>query len=783
MEIDKDKQTLAKFEIARRLDRAEKERVRKRLLAALEQLREHDFAVLFHDEIIEKLSQYLCELDFGKDQESVLAILDDLGVACCSSEAGVRERALMILCVFSEHALKNNSHILVHKIADIFIQWLEYETEYIPGFAGICQQIQKISLKFLGSDFLREAEELLDLLHEIQSGALEKSNIIKGMIAKTQDGIAKKDILADLTEIYLNVADDHNRVAGVLLKSLGKRAVIFLLNKLMHSDVKEQRFLLMRLIPEAGKSAVSVFEECLEKNPPWYVIRNIICMIAENGDPALFNLVKPYLRYSDIRVQQQAIVCIRMLGGEEMKQRLVAALPEVHDELKIWLVMELGRYSGSDVASVLLDLFERRGLFSAPVAEELLIKLCIALKAFPCQRTVKDLKQLIEERRQIPLATDKIRTLAEEVLAVVTPKVRHESKGEMDALNALSFDSDPILEHTAKRRQSDFIEEIHNIVGKGNIGKATEMVYAEAVRVIGERDFKSAELFRDKLLEINPMALSQALKISELLEKEKGSTITGHHIEIWSALYEKMTTEEFNALHFAMKRETYGPEEIIVRSGEMDPCLFFVNSGLVHLSCLCGHKETFLKRLQPGEVIGVGQFFSVSVWTVSLVSQSVANVHVLERDRFLALKKSFPHLEKKLHEFCLKYDLIPWLLQMTGSDRREFARYPLSVLIDSVLLDPYGVQEQHAVKGEMIDISRGGFSFSIGMLNEERAKVLLGRQIISEIHLGAGNVLKCFGKIVGVRFPRDATKNCSVHVKVYSLIEQNDIMRCMASSL
>jgi len=279
------------------------------------------------------------------------------------------------------------------------------------------------------------------------------------------------------------------------------------------------------------------------------------------------------------------------------------------------------------------------------------------------------------------------------------------------------------------------------------------------------------------MLEINPMALSQVLEVGELIEKEKSSTITGHHIEIWSALYEKMTTEEFNALHYAMKRETYNPEETIVESGETDPSLFFVNSGLVRLSCLCGDKETFLKRLQPGEIIGVGQFFSFSVWTVSLISQNISQIHVLERERFMALKDRFPDLEKKLHDFCLQYDLVPRLLQMTGGDRREYARYPLSVTISSMLLDSYGKMEQRSIEGEMIDISRGGLAFATGIENKENAKNLLGRQIVSEIHLKSGDTLKCFGKIVGVRFPGIIGQECSIHVKFSTLMNQTEVMR------
>ena len=777
MEIDKEKQVLARFEMMRKLDRAEKERAHSRFLKGLGELEDNNFEILSNDEFVENLSRHLCTMDFCKDHESAMSLLDSLGAGCCSNDQSVRERALVVLSVFSEHALEVNNFEFIRKIAGILLKWLETETQYLAGFGVICQQIHKVGVKLLGNNFLNEAEELLALLSNIQSGALEKSNTIKGMVAKTLESLAKIDILGSLTSTYLDLSDHNYKIAGNLLKSLGRRSAIYLLNRLMHSENKEERFHIMRLIPKTGEVAISVFEECLKKNPPWYVVRNIIFMISEIGDTSFFSLIAPYLQYPDIRVQQQVINCIRIFGGEELKERLLLALSKVHDELKIRLVMKLGRSEGSDVASALLDLFEKRGSFSKPAAEELLERLCLALKSFPSRRTIKNLKQLMAERKRSPADTDKIVAIAQGVLSVVEPKVRHDAKGEIDALDELSFDSDPVLEQNAKKQIRDLIEEVQGFVGNGNMGKATEMLFSEAMRAAKDRDFRVAELLRDKMLEINPMALSQVLEVGERIEEEKSSTITGHHIEIWSTLYEKMTTEEFNALHYAMKRETYNPEETIVKSGETDPSLFFVNSGLVRLSCMCGHKDTFLKRLQPGEIIGVGQFFSVSVWTVSLVCQNTAQIHVLERERFLALKEKFPDLEGKLHDFCLQYDLVPKLLQMTGSDRREYARYPFSVTINSILLDSYGKKEQRSIQGEVIDISRGGLAFSIGVANKENAQLLLGRQIISEIHLKSGDTLKCFGVIVGVKFPQITDRDCSVHVKFYTLMGQTDVMR------
>ena len=124
------------------------------------------------------------------------------------------------------------------------------------------------------------------------------------------------------------------------------------------------------------------------------------------------------------------------------------------------------------------------------------------------------------------------------------------------------------------------------------------------------------------MLEINPLALTEVIRLGEIIDEEKSTTLNNHHVEVWSGLYEKMSTEEFNGLYHALRQESYSPGEAIVNTGDNDSSLYFVNAGAVTLSCQSGNKESFLKRLQPGEVIGVGPFFSVSVWTVSMTAQS-----------------------------------------------------------------------------------------------------------------------------------------------------------------
>ncbi len=773
MQIDKEKLEKAKLEISRQLEKAEKDRLLQRLQKGVDELAGHNFAILANDQFVEELTEYLCSDQFLTDREKGSSVVENIGAACCSEDKDVRSRALVILSVFSEFALENDEDFYIRKLSNIYVNWLKVETIYLPGFGVVCQKIQNIGSKLLTNKCWVEADKLLITLNSILDGRLKKNNVIKGMIAKVSENIASKNVLIDLTKTYLDTLNRDHKKAGTVLKNLGRRAVIFLLNKMMHSTDRTERFRLMGLIPQTGASVRFIFEECLQKTPPWYVIRNIVFMISEIGDSSLFYLIEDYLHHPDIRVQKEVIDCIEKLGGDKIKDRYLLALKKVNDELKIGLVMKLNQFPGNDVAIALLDLFEKRAQFSDTIRKDLLSVLCIALKSYPNPKAVKVLSLYLNELKKARTSPDHI-LIAEEVLSVIKPKVRHDLKTQVASMNEPDFDYDPVSTDDAKRRINTFLDEIQQVVGKGDVGKASEMMYSEAVRAARNKDFIVAEILRDRILEINPIALSEVLEIGEIIEEEKNSSISPDHLEVWNDLYDEMTTEEFNALYAAMKRETYDPDETIIESGEMDPSLFFVNSGTVQLSCTCGNKETFLKRLQPGKIMGVGPFFFHSLWTVSLVSQNTTQINVLERERFNKIRENLPELEEKLHKYCLQFDTVPTLLRMTGGDRREYARYRLSLNVAGFSLDPYGRKKQYTLEGNTIDFSRGGLAFYVDSPRGIKSKNLLGRQIIAEIRLQSGDTLKYLGVVVGVGYPQNDTFGFLVHIKFSNMMKSAD---------
>ena len=547
-----------------------------------------------------------------------------------------------------------------------------------------------------------------------------------------------------------------------------------MLNTLMHSESKEDRLLLIKLIPESETDVVPVLSECLKKKPPWYIIRNVIFIISELNNPALYDLVSPYLSHKDLRVQQQALSCITKISGKDLKSRMIKALPLVDDRLKMQIIMQFGQAMGENGSEALLDLLNARNRFHAETSTELIVKICIALKHSPSEEAIRVLDNLVAERQSYGPSDPVIRA-ARDTLLFLKPRYRRSGQSSHMEKNQLEIETHATITSSRAESMEQLEHNVMTLISQGEIEKAGKKLFDSAVTAAQDKDFSTAELLRDKLIEINPLALSEVIRLGEIIDEEKDTSISNHHIAVWSELYEKMSTDEFNALYYAMRQEHYRRHEEIIKTGETEPSLFFLNSGFVSLTCPTGTRNTFLKKLQPGEVIGVSQFFSVSVWTISMTAQTETQMNVLSREKFKPLQADFPELESKLYDFCMQYDTIPELLKMAGSDRREFPRYSVSVIINNMLLDPYGNTGKRKFKGEMVDISKGGLCFSIQISSKENARLLLGRQIITEITLLNGDILKCFGTIVGVKFTKISTQIFTVHVNFYHTLEQENV--------
>jgi CRP-like cAMP-binding protein len=542
------------------------------------------------------------------------------------------------------------------------------------------------------------------------------------------------------------------------------------------SKEKDERFTLMELIAGFGDDIEETLRAFMEEDLPWYAIRNLVMLIGKTGESRYYPIIEGYLVHPDVRVQQQVVSCIAKLQGKEVEKRLVQALPVVKDEVKLKILMQLSKYCSEETANGLIDVINKRDIYSREIREEILYMTCITLRSYPFLKVINILKHLRKDPNLPEIAREKLFAAITETISVLEPKIRHISKEERSDVETLSFNFDSQREEKNSTDVDSFLLDIKELLNSGKIEKATAQLYKKIIDLARARNFEAAEMLRDKLLEINPDALQDVIRVAEIIEEEKSSPRSNVQVEIWDELFEKLSNSEYDYVRNALRTEHYVKEETIVSLGQIDPCLYFLDSGSIRLSCSSGAREFFLKRMMPGDVTGTGPFFSASIWTVNMVALQETKVQVLRRDLFTQSLEKVPGLEKKLQAFCKEKDMIPELIKISGRDRRDFARYPVSLTVKNILLDLYGEKSgQRRFQGELLDISRGGLSFSIRISNKENAQLLLGRQIISEIELKGKNLLRCFGLIVAVNYLQNIVREFTVHIKFYKELEQKQV--------
>ena len=236
------------------------------------------------------------------------------------------------------------------------------------------------------------------------------------------------------------------------------------------------------------------------------------------------------------------------------------------------------------------------------------------------------------------------------------------------------------------------------------------------------KNFSKAEALREKLFEVDSMALSAIVKSGEIIEAEKIAAVDPVHRDTWARLYEELTKEESIALYYEMKTATFEAEQIVFRQGEMNSNLYFIYSGRLNMFYHKGNHGILLKKLGPGDIAGEDTFFTRSTCTTSLMAYSRAKLNYLEKSVLQKWQSDASNLMNKLQDYCLKLETVKNLLQEKELERRAHKRYAISGTAAIQITDK---PEGKVHKGELSDISSSGASFIMNT-SPQSAEMLLG---------------------------------------------------------
>ena len=320
-------------------------------------------------------------------------------------------------------------------------------------------------------------------------------------------------------------------------------------------------------------------------------------------------------------------------------------------------------------------------------------------------------------------------------------------------------------------------ELVDQYIGNNDTNAAVKLLFKLVVQSAREKNFTKAEQLRERMLEVDPMALDEIISSAEIIEEEKSQALDPIHMQIWSKLYDRLNTEEKNELYFSLQNAVLGINQTVFEQGKLDNNLYFINQGQLKMIYQDKAGDGLLYTLGPGQLAGQENFFSNTVCTTSLITLTNVNLKCLAKDALLKWKNDIATLEQKLADFCAGFPNATTLLKSKKMDRRSIKRVKISGKGLFKLLNRAGEPIGKTFKGELADISVGGLSFEIRISKEETARLLLGRRIsvsLSNYKRTPPISIEQSGIIVGVYpFPFE---DYSVHVKFDKILDESTII-------
>ena len=448
------------------------------------------------------------------------------------------------------------------------------------------------------------------------------------------------------------------------------------------------------------------------------------------------------------------------------KKVVLKMLAEVAEPCRPHLVRALVEFlEGGDreiCGQLLVLLREAEG--NARAKEELLVALCETLGHCSSPEALADLNEFLATHKgSLPEAVETAARVSVQQLRLDMPQNQEKSQEETATEPpAVRTSASPAAKNGGPASDRQRIEEL---IGLGRKGEAIERILFAIEAAAKNRQFDQAEKLREWLMEVDSMALREIIRAAEIIEQAKRISISREYQETWKELANVLSSEEFSSLYHAMTPRLVPKDETIVRQGQFSSSLFFINSGRVQVYAVSQDREVPLRIFGPGEILGVANFFDISVWTVGATSLG-AELYVLTRGKLQWLKEGNPALEGKLMEFCTRFPSPNTLFSKTGRSRRKHERRKVIGRATMIVLDEQEKETAIGAKGDILDVSKGGLSFSLRFSRKKNAEALLGRKI--SINMRADNSngsVTCKAKVMAVRCCDFIGSDYSLHVQ------------------
>jgi len=678
-------------------------------------------------------------IEKGKlETAETIAIRLTAGLAEAAPES--RSQIYQTIKSISQKLPEDKQAALAAKTMGNQLQWVKVQSTLTPEYEETCQEITQQSLRLIKTRRFDQLNVVLGVFSAKAAGQQAGAESMQQHALQILEAVGNDETWDLFLNKFAQLEENQRESAIQTQALLGIAALDRLLDTLHSSEEMSDRVRLVRVITEIGRPAAGTICAHIEQGGPWYYLRNLAALLGKIGGPDEVAILEPLLGHKDLRIQREALNSVYNIGGDRRGPLLLNALKNASDKEKVSLVAMLGALKFEDAVAPLVEILGSRPSADARTRAQLFEKTCVALGRIGDARAKPELEKIVQGEGPLKkIFTPTVQEAAQKALILIekdasrkpAPAPKPKTAPPAEPAPAPPAEApQPAAEAVAADSGVDEREAlIEKHVTAGETEAAVKLIFELIVANAKRKNFKKAEALRDRLYDVDAMALTEIVKAGEIIEQEKAESIDQDHLDVWPDLYERLSSEEANALYHALEAVTYEADQTVFAQGRENRDLYFITEGSLKLVYQDDEQETLLKTLEKGDLAGHATFFTISMCSTSLIALSTAKMNVLSRDVLDEWEKDFPALKSKLEDYCLTLEKAKDIIKEKGMERRKQERFSVKGKILVQLLNKKRQPMGKPFKGDFSDISEGGLSFFIITSKRETARMLLGRRL------------------------------------------------------
>ncbi len=193
--------------------------------------------------------------------------------------------------------------ILVQRTTPPLLLELAEQLDLAPAARSVVfHRFEAVYRALLGSGRLAQAEELVERVQKRAAAEDDTAQALRRLLER----LTSRESLDQLASVVTELSDSGLAQARRFVERLGPTAARHLLGALSLSEDRAQRHRLLELLSQLGPLVVRDATRLLS-DPRWYVVRNVLLLLRQVGDPGSVPAVRRCAEHPDLRVKLEAI--------------------------------------------------------------------------------------------------------------------------------------------------------------------------------------------------------------------------------------------------------------------------------------------------------------------------------------------------------------------------------------------------------------------------------------------------------------------------------------------